>query len=149
MKGVPFADLDEEVWAHIWVIEKLFRSTNPQTWGDVTFRYIGLTEIIEKELLQHLDDTSKEMISYFVNGRPIFGKRFGVEERFYGYLDAQETKRFNSSFGRFKLPEPDSPDWENLPMEILEAPYSEFTAALADLLSQVVEAEQGLAITIG
>lgn len=148
-QGAPFADLDEEGWDHIAVIEQLFRNTSPQTWGDVTFGYLWLAETIKDDLLPHLDETSKEMISYFVHGRPIFGKKFGVIESFYGYLDAHETKRFNDSFSRFKLPEPDSPEWDDLPMEILDAPYAEFTAALADLLSNVVKEGQGLAITIG
>lgn len=149
LDGVPFPDLDEEGWSHILLMKRLFEGAPNQTWGDVTFPRSWLMDVINEELLDKLDVRSKKLISYFIGGRPIFGKKFGDTEAIYGYLDTQEVQELNQALQLFKLPRPESPEWDDLPLDTVEAPYSEFTMALTELLPPVIAKKQGLAIYVG
>lgn len=149
MEGVPFPELGKENWDHVLLMKKLFEDAPDQTWGNVEFKLFWLADVLEKGLFDQLDATSKKLIAYFVDGRPIFGKEFGDTEAFYGYLDAQEIQTLNQALDCFKLPPPDSPEWDDLPLEMLDAPYAEFTEALTELLPDVIAKKQGLAIYVG
>jgi hypothetical protein len=149
MQGVPFPELDAEGWDHILLMKRLFRDAPDQTTGDVEmFGYVWLMDVMD-ELLEKLPAEARPLMRRFIDGRPIFGKRFDDTEALYGFLTASEVVTLNSAMAPFKLPEPDSPEWDDLPMGELEASYSEFAQAVAELLPRVVAKRQGLVIDIG
>jgi len=149
MSGVPFKGLYEEEWPQIIVIKTLFETALDPTWGDVEFHYSSLSDLLSDHLMPEVDMTARDLLAYFIDGRPIFGHKFGGTEAMYGYLTADEVKKLNKSLDRFKLPDPDSDEWDDLPDELIDSEYSEFTGAITELMPRVIAKNQGLAIYIG
>lgn len=51
----------------------------------------------------------------------MFGKRFEIDDPvYYGYLTLEEAKKLENALSAFELPDVDSDEWDDLPLENLE-----------------------------
>lgn len=147
-QGVPLNDLAGEGWSHVALMRKLFQNYQI-TIGEVDFRYTAMADILKKDLIPNVEPRFAQLLNLFLKGRPVFAPSFDIYEAFYSYLTLSETRELQTYLQQFKLPPPGDPAWDDLPLEMLDASYGEFTSALADLVDKCLLKALGLAVSVG
>lgn len=104
--------------------------------------------VLNEEFLGRLDDKTRKHVRYFIDGRPIFGEKFGDTDAFYGYLNLSEASNLKDALIPFDPNSALNSSDEDF-AALQDAPYAEFVTPLVELLTEVVAKGQGLAIYIG
>lgn len=147
MQGAPFPGLTLERVEHVGAAAILssFRQSHLAT-DSVFYTYSDLYGFRER-CRDWMTPESLETLSLLCDGRPLFGSGFEDPSMLYGYLSDAEVKSILAELPEISEPDTwDSPDWDNLDIEVLD---DEFARDFRGWLSELSQTGLDLWLVLG
>lgn len=103
LKGAPFSDLVNENDSHVAVADVFARHNQERCYTDSADWKMGAFWGFESQYENKLDQTTKGLLSFLIDGRPLFGREIEQDWSYYAYLSLAEVKQLQA--GLIKLQE--------------------------------------------
>ncbi len=133
-EGVPFPGLISEAEPHVMAAAVLAQCNQDLTCTDSTAWQAGALWALSTDLGEELEPEARQLLAYFCDGRPLFGKAIETERSYYGWLSNREVVTLHRELIAL---EEHVRDWE-------DAATLDFLHDLIGWLNSIVEVEQDL-----